>query len=267
MNATCKESPLAFSQPPGPHAAPTRQGSPRSNRFRTTLYRVFVRHLAMRVEEASGRRDRKGNPVRLWRIAVFAGLATALVLLIAAAVGAPHGAPASAVRSTLGAVTAAVSPSQTSAPAPSCPYSGPLGGLNTGETVGVLVVIAIAGIGGGIAIGRATLHGSGGGSGKVTATSERALNPQPLPPGRYASSPGPSGDGAGKAAEPPDPAIHAASPPVPPPCCNGQHLLTGELYPACCNGSHFPQVTSDAVRKAGGGTNPYDKLGPRESDD
>jgi len=121
--------------------------------------------------------------VKWQQVVASVGVATVLAFLIAGATGALHGPPASAGRSTVGMVAAMVSPSQTSAPGPSCPYSGPLGGLNTGEAVGVLVVIALAGIGGGIVIGR------------------HFLNPQPLPPGIYAPGSSTSGGGAGKVTE------------------------------------------------------------------
>jgi len=153
------------------------------------------------------RSDGKGNSVKWRQVAASAGVATVLAFLIAGATGALHGAPASAGRSAFGAVAAVVSPSQPSAPAPSCPYSGPLGGLNTGEAVGVLVVIALAGIGGGIVIGRRFLNpqplppgiyapGQSGGPGAVR---DPALNPQPLPPGIVAPNPpgGPSTAGGG----------------------------------------------------------------------
>jgi len=117
----------------------------------------------------------------MWqRVAVLASVTTVLAFAIAGATGALHGVPAAAGRSTFGAVSGALRPFQTSAPAPSCPYSGPLGGLNTGEAIGVLVVVGLAGIGGGVVIGR------------------RFLNPQPLPPGVYAPGSHTSGGGAGK---------------------------------------------------------------------
>jgi hypothetical protein len=74
----------------------------------------------------------------------------------------------------------------------SCAYSGPLGGLNAPESVVVLVVIAAAGIGAGIAIGRLGTP-SGGGAGKVKAEPpDPCLNPQPLPPGFRPPEPEPA---------------------------------------------------------------------------
>jgi len=163
-----------------------------------------------------------------WRqVVAWAGVATVLAFLIAGATGALHGAPASAGRSALGAVATVVSPSQTSGPAPSCAYSGPLGGLNAGEAVGVLVVIALAGMVGGIAIGR------------------RFLNPQPLPPGIYAPGSHPSGGGAGKITE--ETWTEGGK-------TAGDQVATSAPGGQTTSGGGSGRVS--AVRKAGGGNTP-----------
>jgi hypothetical protein len=91
----------------------------------------------------------------------------------------------------------------------SCPYSGPLGGLNTPEAVVVLVVIAAVGIGAGIAIGRLGVT-SGGGAGKVKSEPpDPALSPQPLPPGFRSPEPEPALN--------PQPLPPGFKPPEPPP--------------------------------------------------
>ena len=80
------------------------------------------------------------------------------------------------------------------APSGTCPSSGPLGGLNTLESVVVLVLIAIAGVGAGIVIGRRwalSKGGSGAGHGS-TEPPDPALNPQPLPPGFRPPEPQPA---------------------------------------------------------------------------
>ena len=139
-----------------------------------------------------GRGEGTGNPAGPWRMAVLVGVATVAVFLLAGAIGILHGVSASVAQSAGRAAGTGLRDSAVTAPTNSCPSSGPLGGLNTGETVGLLVIIAIAGIGGGIVIGR-------------------FLNPQPLPPGVYMPRSGPSAGAAGKAPEPPDPAVRAAA--------------------------------------------------------
>jgi len=181
-----------------------------------------------------------------WRqAAVLAGVATVLAFLIAGATGALHGAPASAGRSTSGAVAAILRPFQTSAPAPTCAYSGPLGGLNGWEDGGLIAVILLGGVGiGWVARSpvRLTTVGSstkGGGSGRVMEPPDPALNPQPLPPGLYA--PGSSGGPTGVL----DPAL------------NPQPLPPGMLPPDSPGGPGAAGGGSKEVssaRKAGGGS-------------
>ena len=188
-----------------------------------------------------------------WRqVAVSAGVATVLAFLIASATGALHGAPASAGRSAFGAVAAVVSPSQTSAPGSGCPYSGPFGALNTGETVGVLVVVALAGIGGGIVIGR------------------RFLNPQPLPPGIYAPGSGTSGGGAGKTREETwtDGGKTAGDDITRGPALNPQPLPPGIVAPSPSGGPGTGGGGNkvSVARKAGGGNTPGQEFSDMEGE-
>jgi len=191
--------------------------------------------------------------VKWQQVVASVGVATVLAFLIAGATGALHGPPASAGRSTVGAVAAIVSPSQTSAPGPSCPYSGPLGGLNTGEAVGVLVVLVLAGFGGGLVIGR------------------RFLNPQPLPPGIYAPGSGTSGGGAGRIKEETwtDGGKTAGDETSRDPALNPQPLPPGIVAP---NPSGGPSTTGGgdnrarAARKAGGGNTPGQEYSDAEGE-
>lgn len=146
----------------------------------------------MRGRVDSGRGNGKRSCVLPMRLAVILGGATVVGLLFVGAVEAWHGASASLDQPIAREVGSSLRDSAATAPSGSCPVSGPLGGLNTPETIGVLAVIAIAGIGGGIAIGR-------------------FLNPQPLPPGVYLPRSGTSGETSGEAPEPPDPAIRAVA--------------------------------------------------------
>jgi hypothetical protein len=134
--------------------------------------------------------------MRRWREVLVLGVVVAsLALLIVGTVTAPRGPVANAGRAAATALVAAGTGfhvSSASSPSGGCPASGPLGGLNTAESVLVLVVIALAGIGAGIGIGRLWTS-SGGGAGKVThEPPDPALNPQPLPPGFRPPEPEPA---------------------------------------------------------------------------
>lgn len=92
-------------------------------------------------------------------------------------------------------------------PGGSCPVSGPLGGLNSVESVLAFVLAIAAGVGAGIVIGRrwgpsSSSGTGGGGSGKITAETltlnydREASMPSHAPPppssARHTSLPGPS---------------------------------------------------------------------------
>jgi hypothetical protein len=102
------------------------------------------------------------------------------------------GSAAGAASTAVSGASAGLHSFVVTAPNGSCPFSGPLSGLNTPETVGVLVVIAVAGMAAGVGIGRLS-YTSGGGAGKIkTEPPDPALNPQPLPPGIRPPEPEPA---------------------------------------------------------------------------
>jgi len=136
--------------------------------------------------------------VRRWRrVTVLAVASVFLGVLLGGAIAAPHrpiARPGEAAVAVLGVGSAILRGSSPTSANTTCPASGPLGGLNTTDSILIFVVTAIAGIGLGIGIGWRWAPGTGGsGTGKVIEPPDPALNPQPLPPGF--KPPGPSSGG------------------------------------------------------------------------
>lgn len=101
--------------------------------------------------------------MRPLRIAVLVGVATVVVFVFTGAVGAVHWASASPGQSLTYAVGTGFLGSAATAPTASCPASGPLGGLDTAETIGVLAITFVFGMGGGIGVYRIVTTGRHGG--------------------------------------------------------------------------------------------------------
>lgn len=155
--------------------------------------------------------------VRRWRrVTVLAVASVFMGVLLGGAIVAPHSPlarPSEAAVAVLGVGSAILQGSSLTSANTTCPTSGPLGGLNTTDSILIFVVTAIAGIGMGISIGWRWASGGGGGAGKVIEPPDPALNPQPLPPGDKL----PGGSGGGdppKSTAPPDPALNPQ--PLPP---------------------------------------------------
>jgi len=141
--------------------------------------------------------QRRASVERRWQVTVLALVVASIAILTvgtASALHEPSGDQAHSVAMALAVIATNLHASAATS-AGSCPASGPLGGLDTTDSVLVLVAIAVAGIGVGIAIGRvwASRSTSGGGAGKVkTEPPDPALNPQPLPPGFRPPEPEPA---------------------------------------------------------------------------